>query len=89
MLLDLAEESGLPVDLHIDEHLRAEQIVAPMAVEVIAARDLGRRVTFSHLCALATLEPTEASALIDGIAKAGITVIALPRRICFCRIVAM
>ena len=78
VLLDLAEEDGLPVDLHIDEHLRADQIVASMAVEVIAARDLGRRVTFSHLCALATLEPTDASALIDGIARAGITVIALP-----------
>ena len=78
VLLDLAEKSGLPVDLHIDEHLLAGQMVAPMAVEVIAARDFGRRVTFSHLCALATLEPTDASALIDGIAKAGITVIALP-----------
>ncbi len=78
VLLDLAEESGLPVDLHIDEHLKAGQMVAPMAVKVIAARDFGRRVTFSHLCALATLEPTDASALIDGIARADITVIALP-----------
>ncbi len=78
VLLDLAEESGLPVDLHIDEHLLAGRMMAPMAVKVIAARDFGRRVTFSHLCALATLEPTDASALIDGIAKADITVIALP-----------
>jgi len=78
VLLDLAEESGLPVDLHIDEHLLADQMAAPMAVEVIAARDFGRRVTFSHLCALASLEPADAGALIDAIAKAGITVIALP-----------
>jgi cytosine deaminase len=49
-----------------------------MAVEQIAARGLGRRVTFSHLCALATLDPSKADALIDGIARAGITVIALP-----------
>jgi cytosine deaminase len=49
-----------------------------MAVEIIAARGLGRRVTFSHLCALAMLEPKEAGALIDRIAAAGITVIALP-----------
>lgn len=78
VLLDLAEESGLPVDLHIDEHLRPDQMVASMAVGAIVSRDFGPRTTFSHLCALATLEPTDASALIDGIAKAGITVIVLP-----------
>jgi cytosine deaminase len=47
-------------------------------VKVIAARDFGRRVTFSHLCALSMLEPSDARSLIDAIAKAGITVIALP-----------
>jgi len=78
VLLDLAEASGLPVDLHIDEHLSVDQMVSPLAVEVIAARDFGQRVTFSHLCALTTLVPAQANALIDGIAKAGITVIALP-----------
>ncbi len=78
VLLDLAEESGLPVDLHIDEHLDAGLMVAPMAVEMVTARGLGNRVTFSHLCALSTLGSAEAAALIDGIAKAGITVIALP-----------
>jgi cytosine/creatinine deaminase len=78
VLLDLAEDSGLAVDLHIDEHLLADRMVAPMAVAAVVARDIGRRVTFSHLCALAALEPAEASALIDGIARAGITVIALP-----------
>lgn len=78
VLLDLAETSGLPVDLHIDEHLSPEQMVSPMAVEMVAARGLGRRITFSHMCALATLDAATASRLIDGIAKAGISVIALP-----------
>jgi cytosine/creatinine deaminase len=77
-LLDLAEHSGLPIDLHIDEHLSAGQMVAPMAVKAIAARGYGPRVTFSHLCALSVLEPAAANALIDDIARAGITVIALP-----------
>ena len=77
-LLDLAERHGLPVDLHIDEHLRPAEIVAPLAVDVIAVRGLGRRATFSHLCALAAMEPADAHALIDAIARAGITVIALP-----------
>jgi cytosine deaminase len=78
VLLDLSEESGLPVDLHIDEHLLPDKMVAPMAVEMVTTRGLGGRVTFSHLCVLATLDPPSAGKLIDGIAKAGITVIALP-----------
>ena len=77
-LLDLAEQSGLPVDLHIDEHLWPDKMIAPMALDLVTARGLGRRVTFSHLCALAILDPPSAGKLIDGIAKAGITVIALP-----------
>ena len=78
VLLDLSEASGLPIDLHIDEHLLPDKMVAPMAVEVVTTRGLGDRVTFSHLCALAVLDPSSAGKLIDGIAKADITVIALP-----------
>ena len=78
VLLDLSEASGLPVDLHIDEHLLPDKMVAPMAVDMVTTRGLGSRVTFSHLCALAVLDPSSAEKLIDGIAKAGISVIALP-----------
>src|SRR5438132_174095 len=77
-LLDLAEQAVLPVDLHIDEHLEPDRILAPMVVKAVEKRGLGSRVTFSHLCALATLDKSAAGALIDAIAKAGITVIALP-----------
>ena len=77
-LLDLSEESGLPVDLHIDEHLLPDKMIAPMAVEMVTTRGLGGQVTFSHLCVLAVLDPSSAGKLIDGIAKAGISVIALP-----------
>jgi cytosine/creatinine deaminase len=77
-LLDLAEQAALPVDLHIDEHLEPDKILAPMVVKAVEKRGLGSRVTFSHLCALATLDKSVAGALIDAIAKAGITVIALP-----------
>jgi cytosine deaminase len=78
VLLDLAEAHDLPVDLHIDEHMTPGRMVAPAAVAQVAARGLGRRVTFSHLCALATLDPPDACALIDAIARSGISVIALP-----------
>src|SRR2546422_293969 len=77
-LLDLAEQAVLPVDLHIDEHLEPDKILAPMVVKAVEKRGIGSRVTFSHLCALTTLDKSVAGALIDAIAKAGITVIALP-----------
>src|SRR5207247_3317629 len=43
-LLDLAEQAVLPVDLHIDEHLEPDRILAPMVVKAVAKRGLGSRV---------------------------------------------
>jgi cytosine deaminase len=77
-LLDLAERSGLPVDLHLDEHLEAGRMLAPMVAEAVIARGLQGRVTFSHLCALSVLEESAARELIDKLARAEIAVIALP-----------
>lgn len=77
-LLDLAERSNLPVDIHLDEHLEPESMLAPMVADAVIARGLLGRVTFSHLCALSVLEPSRAGLLIEKIARAGITVIALP-----------
>jgi len=78
VLLDLAERTGLPVDLHLDEHLEPSRMLAPMVADAVIARGLAGRVTFSHLCVLSVLDRTQAAALIDKIARAGITVLALP-----------
>ena len=60
VLLDLAErERPARRPAHRRASVEPIKMVAPMAVKVIAARDFGRRVTFSHLCALATLEPAQ------------------------------
>ena len=67
-------ESGLPVDLHLDEHLEPAKMLRRMVVDAVIARGLQGRVTLSHLCALATLEASAARALIEQIARAGITV---------------
>jgi cytosine deaminase len=77
-LLDLAERNNLPVDLHLDEHLAPERMLAPMVADAVIARRLRGRVTVGHLCALSALDPARAHALIDKIAAAEITVIALP-----------
>jgi cytosine/creatinine deaminase len=77
-LLGLAERSDLPVDLHLDEHLEPEHMLAPMVADAVIARGLRGRVTLSHLCVLSALAAAPARALIDKIARAEITVIALP-----------
>lgn len=78
VLLDLAERTSLPVDLHLDEHLDADRMLTPMVADAVIARGLAGRVTISHLCALSVLEAKPAAALIDKLARAGITVLALP-----------
>ena len=77
-LFDLAEHSGLPVDLHLDEHLEPDHMLAGMVADAVIARGLQGRVTLSHLCVLATLGAAAASALIEKLAHAGVTVVALP-----------
>ena len=77
-LFTLAERSNLPVDLHLDEHMEPSRTLAPMVAEAVIARGLQARVTFSHLCVLSALAADPARALIDKIAAAEITVIALP-----------
>jgi cytosine deaminase len=77
-LLDLAEQSGLPVDIHLDEHLEPHRILSGIVADAIIARGLQRRVTLSHLCALATLDDKGASELIEKLARAAVTVVALP-----------
>jgi cytosine deaminase len=44
----------------------------------VTARGLRRRVALSHLCTLAILDANPAGALIDKLARAEITVVALP-----------
>jgi cytosine deaminase len=75
-LLDLAEQTGLPIDLHLDEHLEPDKMLAGAVADAVIARGLQGRVTLSHLCALSTLEASAAHHLIERIARAGIMVIA-------------
>jgi cytosine deaminase len=77
-LLGLAERHGLPIDLHLDEHLEPGRMLAPMVADAVITRGLQGRVTLSHLCALSALAVAPARALIDKIARAQITVVALP-----------
>ena len=77
-MLDLVERSGLPLDIHLDEHLEPQRMLSRMVADAVIARGLQGRVTLSHLCVLSALEPKAAHGLIERIVRAEITVIALP-----------
>jgi cytosine deaminase len=77
-LLDIAEQSGLPLDLHLDEHLEPQRMLTPTVADAVIARGLQGRVTISHLCALSTLDAHSVQKLIERIALAEIAVVALP-----------
>ena len=77
-LLDLAERSGLPVDLHLDEHLEPHKMLSGMVADAVIARGLQGRVTLSHLCVLATLNPKIVGEVVKKLARAAIVVAAMP-----------
>jgi len=77
-LLDLARDTGAPVDVHLDEHCDPDAAWLEHLADATLARGLDGRVTAGHCCALATLEPERAHRVVEKVAAAGITVIALP-----------
>lgn len=78
MVFELAERSGLPLDLHIDEHLDVSQVMFDALIERTRAHGMGGRVVAGHSCVLSALPPDEARRIAEGLAAAGIAVITLP-----------
>ena len=77
-LLDLAVALGVPVDLHLDEHLDAARSCSEYLAAATRARGLEGRVTLSHGCAIAVLPHEARLRVAAALARAGITVIVLP-----------
>jgi len=78
-VLELAVECDVPVDLHLDEHLQAERCASGYLAAATLERGLQGRVTIGHACAVSMLPTSERRQVIDALAEARITVIALPR----------
>ena len=78
MMFDLATKSGLPLDLHIDEHLNADKLLFEPLAERTEALGMQNHVVASHSSALSALDPVAAGHLIERLARAGIAVVALP-----------
>lgn len=80
-VLDVAERTGLPVDLHADEQTALPDDggldVEELARQVIA-RGLTQRVTASHAVRLGSLPPDRLASVVDLVARAGLGVVTLP-----------
>lgn len=77
-LLDLASETGMPLDLHVDETVRTPRTWIDHLARGAVERGLKGRLTVSHACVLSSLEEGRAQAAIEALAEAQATVVALP-----------
>ncbi|MPY91942.1 MAG: amidohydrolase family protein [Acidimicrobiia bacterium] len=79
--LEVAAERGLPLDLHMDEHLRP----AALDLEYLARRVLAlgvtgvTGVTASHCCSLGVQDVPTQRRVAEAVAAAGISVVTLPQ----------
>ncbi len=78
LLFEVAERIGLPLDMHIDEHLDQSCQLFDAVIERTRAHGMQGRVTAGHCCALSAVAPNESARIIEGLAGAGIAVITLP-----------
>lgn len=78
-LVDLAFETGLPLDLHADENLRPFSQDLEHLAEVLIERGAPHPVNASHCVSLSTRSAADIDRIADKVARAGITVTALPQ----------
>jgi cytosine deaminase len=78
LLFETADRSGLPLDMHIDEHLDEARVLFDGLVAMTRAYGMSGRVVASHSSALSALPPGEAARIIDSLRDAGIGVVTLP-----------
>lgn len=76
--LDLAAETGLPVDLHTDEQLSNHEIDLEDLARQVIDRGLTSKVTASHNVRLGQLESPKLTQVLDLVKQAGIGLVTLP-----------
>ena len=77
-ILDIAEEFGVPVDMHCDYMDRPELKTLDMITDLTTERGLEGLVAVNHCNALATYPDDEAKRVIEKVARADINVSVLP-----------
>jgi cytosine deaminase len=78
-LLNLAVESGLPLDLHADENMRPNSSDLEHLSDIVLHDNLCHSMNASHCVALSTRSETDIDRIAAKVSAAGITVTALPQ----------
>lgn len=81
----LAERTGKPIDLHIDETEDPAMLTLAALAERTLAHGLQGQITAGHCCSLAFVDEPTAGRVIDAVAAAQIHVVTLP----LCNLVLM
>jgi cytosine/creatinine deaminase len=77
-LVQRAQQFELAMDIHLDEEINPNAVGLTYLLENLGKYSTKLPVSVSHVCALSVKSADQRNALIDGIAKAQIEVIALP-----------
>lgn len=78
VLLDMAAEGGVGLDLHVDETVEGEDTLIDQLARGAVERGLAGSLTVSHGCLLSRLSAERANIVIEALAEAQATVVALP-----------
>jgi cytosine/creatinine deaminase len=78
LLFDSAERSGLPLDMHIDEHLDSGRAMFGEIARMTRAYGMAGRVVAGHSSALSAMAPDEAQRTVDELGEAGVGIVTLP-----------
>ena len=79
ILLALALEAGLPLDVHADENLRPDSRDLETIADIMIAGNISHPVTASHCVSLSVMEGAQVRETVDKVSRAGISVVALPQ----------
>lgn len=77
-LLDLAERTGVPVDLHADEQVPPQVLDLEDLARQVLARGLTQPITASHCVRLGSLPPERLEPVLALVREAGIGIVTLP-----------
>ena len=77
--VNLAVESGLPLDLHADENMRPESCDLENLADIVLRDNFSHQMNASHCVALSTRSETDIDRIAAKVSAAGITVTALPQ----------
>ncbi len=78
LVLRMAEDRGLPVDLHVDETMDAEVNCLRIVAEEVLATGFSAPVVVGHCCSVSAMDEGAALETLDLVAKAGLHVVSLP-----------